>query len=64
MTQTLTYKAEDIFQDIPGDDKNVTMTIPPEIQKEMGWKPGDVLKITTDRDGIISITKVEKDIDG
>jgi hypothetical protein len=64
MTQTYTFKAEDIFEDIPGDEKNVVMNIPPVIQEKMGWKPGDVLKINTDQEGVISITKVEKDKNG
>ena len=56
MTKIITYKAEDIFEDIEGDDKNVLMNIPPEVSERMGWKPGDVLKITVE-DGQISITK-------
>ena len=56
MTKIITYKAEDVFQDIEGDDKNVLMNIPPEVSELMGWKPGDVLKITVE-DGQISITK-------
>jgi AbrB family looped-hinge helix DNA binding protein len=56
MTKIITYKAEDIFQDIEGDDKNVLMNIPPEVAERMGWKPGDVLKITVE-DGQISIIK-------
>ena len=58
MTKVITYKVEDIFEDIEGDDKNVLMNIPPEVSERMGWKPGDVLKITVE-DGIISITKKE-----
>lgn len=58
MTKVITYKAEDIFQDIPGDDKNVLMTIPPEISERMGWKPGDTLRIQKVEDGSISIEKV------
>ena len=58
MTKVITYKAEDIFQDIPGDDQNVLMTIPPEISERMGWKPGDNLRIQTLEDGSISIEKV------
>lgn len=58
MTKVITYKAEDIFQDIPGDDKNVLMTIPPEISERMGWNPGDTLRIQTLEDGSISIEKV------
>lgn len=63
MTKIITYKAEDIFQDIDGDKKNVLMNIPPEIAERMGWQPGDVLKIAVE-DGNIVITRVNKDIDG
>jgi AbrB family looped-hinge helix DNA binding protein len=58
MTKIITYKAEDIFQDIDGDDKNVLMNIPPEVSERMGWEPGDILKITVE-DGEISISKKE-----
>ena len=58
MTKIITYKVEDIFQDIEGDNENVLMNIPPEVSERMGWKPGDVLKITVE-DGQISITKKE-----
>lgn len=60
MTKTITYKVEDIFQDIEDDENNVLMNIPPEIAERLGWQPGDVLKITVE-DGNIVITKVEKD---
>jgi len=56
MTKVITYKVEDIFEDIEGDDKNVLMNIPPEVSERMGWIPGDILKITVE-DGQISITK-------
>jgi len=58
MSKIITYKVEDIFQDIEGDPDNVNMTIPPEIAERMGWEPGDVLKITVE-DGVISIEKKE-----
>lgn len=58
MTKMMTYKVEDIFQDIEGDDENVLMTIPPEIRDKMGWKEGDTLKITKE-EGVITITKVD-----
>jgi AbrB family looped-hinge helix DNA binding protein len=61
MTKTITYKVEDIFQDIEGDDKNVLMTIPPEICEQMGWNPGDVLQIQVKEEGSISIIKVENE---
>ena len=59
MTKTIVYKAEDIFKEIPDDDKNVLMTIPPEISERMGWKEGDTLHIKVLEDGAISIEKVE-----
>lgn len=54
-----TYSVEEIFEDIPGDDSNVLMNIPPEIAKELGWEPGDVLKIETLEEGGVAITKVK-----
>ncbi len=55
------YKAEDIFQDIEGDEDNVLMNIPPEIAEQMGWMPGDVLRIQIEETGGISIIKVENE---
>ena len=60
MSKIITYKVEDIFQDIEGDPENVNMTIPPEISERMGWTEGDILKITVE-DGQISISKKEPD---
>ena len=56
MSKVITYKVEDIFEDIEGDDKNVLMNIPPEVSERMGWEPGDVLKFTVEN-GVISIAK-------
>ena len=52
------YKVEDIFEDDPDHPDNVLMKIPDEIAEKMGWKPGDVLKITVENK-IMSITKVD-----
>jgi AbrB family looped-hinge helix DNA binding protein len=60
MAKTITYKSEDIFQDIEGDSENVLMNIPPEIASRMGWKPGDVLEIKV-VEGSISITKAKNE---
>ena len=57
--KTMVYKVEDIFEDIEGDEKNVLMSIPPEVSEKMGWVEGDTLKFTT-TDGNIVIEKVEK----
>ena len=54
------YNADDIFQDIPGDDKNVTMTIPPEILEAQGWKEGDTLRFDVGDQGTIIITKPDE----
>lgn len=64
MTKILTYKADQIFQDIEGDEDNVLMNIPPEVAEKMGWKPGDVLKINILEDGSISIVKKDNDAQG
>lgn len=61
MSKNMIYKAEDIFQDIEGDDKNVLMNIPTEVAERMGWKPGDVLKVKILEEGGISIEKADND---
>ena len=52
------YKVEDVFEDDPDNPDNVLMNIPPEIREQMGWKEGDVLKITVE-EGSIVLEKVE-----
>jgi AbrB family looped-hinge helix DNA binding protein len=59
MSKIITYKVEDIFEDIEGDEDNVLMNIPPEISERMGWVEGDTLKITVE-DGNLTIVKVEE----
>ena len=54
--KNIIYKAEDIFHDIDGDDKNVNMTIPPEVLEHMGWEPGDTVVVEV-KDGQLSLTK-------
>ena len=58
MTKVTTYNAEDIFEDIPGDEENVLMTIPPEILEQMNWLPGDTLVIESEN-GSLTISKKE-----
>jgi hypothetical protein len=55
-----TFKAEDIFEDIPDDPKNVNMNIPPEIAEAAGFEPGDELKILWGDQGTIIIEKIDK----
>ena len=55
--EKLTFLAEEIFEDIPGDPDNVIMKIPPEILERNGWKEGDTLNIEL-QDGAIVISKV------
>jgi len=54
--KTLTFNAEDIFEDIPGDPDNVILKFPPELLEQTGWKEGDTLNINLE-DGAIVITK-------
>jgi len=53
-----TYKVEDIFEDIPDDPKNVTMTIPQPIRDEIGLKEGDTIKVSIGDKGTLIIEKV------
>lgn len=59
-TKTWTFKAEDIFEDIPNDLENVNMTIPPEVAEAVGLKPGDSVKVLWGDQGTIIIEKVDK----
>jgi len=58
MVNKTVYNADEIFEDDPDNSDNVLMKIPDEIAEKMGWKPGDTLKITTER-GVITITKAD-----
>jgi hypothetical protein len=55
--EKLTFKVDDIFEDIPGDPDNVIMKIPPEIIEHTGWREGDTLNIEIE-DGAIIIKKL------
>jgi|TARA_B110000977_G_scaffold199020_1_gene285263 bifunctional DNA-binding transcriptional regulator/antitoxin component of YhaV-PrlF toxin-antitoxin module len=56
-----TYKVEDIFEDIPGDNKNVNFTIPEEIREAMGVNPGDPVRILWGDQGTIQIEKITQE---
>ena len=56
-----TYTAEDIFEDIEGDEDNVLMNIPPEVMDAAGLEPGDTIRIEMGDQGSIIITKVTDD---
>jgi hypothetical protein len=60
MVNKTVYNVDEIFEDDPDNPDNVLMKIPDEIAEHMGWKPGDVLKVSWE-EGSISITKVEND---
>lgn len=53
---TLTFNAEEIFEEIPGDPDNVILKFPPEVLERTGWKEGDTLNITLE-DGAIVVKK-------
>jgi len=57
MTKTVSYKTEEIFTKIDGDDKNVLLNIPPDIMEKMGWQAGDALLVSVNDDGEIIIQK-------
>jgi hypothetical protein len=59
--KVLEFKAEEIFQDIPGDDKNVTMKIPDEIMEAQGWKEGTKIKVEIGDKGTIIISEVKEE---
>ena len=52
----LTFLAEELFEDIPGDPDNVLMKIPPAILEAQGWKEGDILDVKVEN-GALIITK-------
>lgn len=54
--KTLTFNAEDIFEEIPGDPDNVILKFPPELLEQTGWKEGDTLNIQVE-DGSIIVSK-------
>jgi hypothetical protein len=54
--KNLTFNAEDIFEEIPGDPDNVILKFPPELLEQTGWKEGDTLNINIE-EGAIVISK-------
>lgn len=56
--EKITFKVEDIFEEIPGDPDNVIMKLPPEICEVQGWKEGDVMNVSLEN-GAIIISKKE-----
>lgn len=57
MTNTYTFKAEEIFEEIEGDPDNVMMKLPPEICELQGWKEGDTINIKVEN-GAMVLSKV------
>ena len=54
--ERMTFKAEEIFEEIPGDPDNVILKFPPELLEQVGWKEGDTLNIQLE-EGAIVISK-------
>lgn len=52
----MTFNAEEIFEEIPGDPDNVILKFPPELLEQVGWKEGDTLNIQLE-EGAIVISK-------
>lgn len=63
MKNNITYKVEDIFEDIPDDPNFVRMTIPEEVMREKGWTEGTRIKVEIGDQGTIILSEI-KDIDG
>jgi len=62
MTQkSWTFKAEEIFEDIPDDPENVMMNIPEEIREAVGLKEGDSIKVLWGDQGTIIIEKIKEE---
>jgi hypothetical protein len=59
--KTVTYKVEDIFEDIPDDDENILMNIPQEILDAQGWGEGTQLKIEIGDQGTIIMSEVKEE---
>jgi hypothetical protein len=55
-----TFKAEDIFEDIPTDPENCLMKIPEEVSNAIGLVPGDRVKILWGDQGTIIIEKAKE----
>jgi hypothetical protein len=55
--EKLTFLAEELFEEIPGDPDNVMFKIPPEICEQQGWKEGDTINIKVE-DGAMILSKV------
>jgi hypothetical protein len=51
--KTLTFNAEDIFEEIPGDPDNVILKFPPELLEQTGWKEGDTLNIKIEEGALV-----------
>jgi antitoxin component of MazEF toxin-antitoxin module len=62
--RTWTYAYEDIFEEIPDDPGNISMTIPPEICEQIGLVPGDTVRILKGDQGTVIIEKVRFDENG
>lgn len=60
-----TFKAEEIFEDIPDDLENCNMKIPEEVANAIGLVPGDRVKVLVGDQGTVIIQKAdEKAVDG
>jgi hypothetical protein len=56
-----TFKAEEIFEDIPDDPKNINMKIPDEVADAAGLHPGDSIKVSWGDQGTVIIEKIDKE---
>lgn len=53
MSKTEIYKYEDLFQEIPGDEENVMLTIPDNVMESASFKEGDEVDVTIENNCIV-----------
>lgn len=52
-SQRTSWKIDEIFQDVPGDEENVKMVIPDEIVKQLDLNEGDTIRIQVTESGLV-----------
>ena len=53
MSKTGIYKYEDLFQEIPGDEENVVLTLPDDVMASASFKEGDEVDVTIENNCIV-----------
>jgi antitoxin component of MazEF toxin-antitoxin module len=48
-----TYKYNEVFEDLEGENGDVLLKIPPDICDAVGWKVGDTISIKVEGDALV-----------